>query len=77
MKFSGLACLDIRTFVENFVANKQVREKLSRWRLYTSIRRTWHIQLDDACMRRSAPCAFEHMTHICVIQRRNKGVKLV
>jgi len=55
--------------VENFIANKQAREKLSRWRLYTSIR-TGHIQLIDTYMRRSAPCAFERMTHICVIQQR-------
>jgi len=55
--------------VEKFVANKQVFEKLSPWRLYTSIR-TWRIWLNDAYMRHSAPCAFERMTHICVNQRR-------
>jgi len=45
-------------FVENFAANKQLREKLSRG------------CLNDAYMRRSSPCAFERMTHICVIQLR-------
>jgi len=44
--------------VENFAANKQVCEKLSRW------------CLNDAYMRRSTPCPFERMTHICVIQLR-------
>jgi len=39
--------------VENYIANKQVRKKLSCWHLYTSIR-TWHIQLNDAYMRHSA-----------------------
>jgi len=55
--------------VENFIANKQVRGKLPRRRLYTSIR-TRHIQLNDAYMRRSAPCAFEQYDAYS-----NKGVK--
>jgi len=51
--------------VENFVANKQVCEKLSRWSLFMSIR-TRRIRLNDACMRHPGPCAFECMTHTCV-----------
>jgi len=53
------------------VANKQVRETLSRWQLYASVRPR-PIRLNDAyaCMHHSAPCAFERMTHICVNQNR-------
>jgi len=69
MKFSGLACLDINNVCGKFRCKQQVREKLSRWCLYTSIH-TRHIKLNDAYMHRSTPCAFEHMTHICVIQHQ-------
>jgi len=55
-----------RTFMENFVANKQLREKLPRWRLY--------------CTHQSAPGIFNSMTHICVVPHpahfSYKGVKL-
>jgi len=53
--------------VDNFVANKQVREELSRWRLCTSIH-TWRILLNGAYMHHSAPCALELMTHVCIDQ---------
>jgi len=55
--------------VKNFVASKQVREKLLCWRLSTSIC-IQRIRLNDAYMCHSAPCAFEQMTHICVNQHR-------
>jgi len=37
MKFSELMCLGMKNICENIVANKQIWEKLLRWRLYTSI----------------------------------------
>jgi len=43
-----------RRLVENFVANKQVWERLSRWHLSASFR-TRRIRLNNAYMRRSAP----------------------
>jgi len=46
-------CLGMKNFVKIFVTNKQEREKLLRWRLYTSIC-TQRIGLNDAYMRQSA-----------------------
>jgi len=62
-RFSGLVCLDMKNICGKFHC------KVSCWRLYTSIR-TRHIQLNDAYMRHSTPCAFERMMHMCIIQQR-------
>jgi len=58
MKFSGLACLYIKNNCGKFRCKQ------------TSMRKVIALVFKWRIMRRSAPCAFERMTHICVIQLR-------
>jgi len=54
MKFSGLACLDMKNICEKIHCKQTSTQKVIALDLYTSIR-TRHIQLNDTYMRHSTP----------------------